>query len=197
MEINELQMLWQQQNNHILENTRINKEVLKRILIMKPEKRINREKIKSWINLISPIALVIFIFIPSFHYRDTVIYITGLLMFVTVFFLIYYWQVTYFFLLRKVDFSATIVSIKKQIATLEKYKIKSTKLKYVLMPIAILGIFGMLIQKPNFNKESIVLIVLIVAVFTASALVTFKISIKEQFRQLNKEINEVEKIEAK
>ncbi len=197
MEINELQMLWQQQNNHILENTRINKEVLKRILIMKPEKRINREKIKSWINLISPIALVIFIFIPNFHYRDTVIYITGLLMFVTVFFLIYYWQMTYFFLLRKVDFSATIVSIKKQIATLEKYKIKSTKLKYALMPIAMLGIFGMLIQKPNFNNESIVLIVLIVAVFTASALVTFKISIKEQFRQLNKEINEVEKIEAK
>ena len=196
MEINELQMLWQQQNTHILENTRINKEVLKRILIMNPEKRINREKIKSWINLISPIALVIFIFIPNFHYRDTVIYITGLLMFVTVFFLIYYWQVTYFFLLRKVDFSATIVSIKKQIATLEKYKIKSTKLKYALMPIAMLGIFGMLIQKPNFNKESIVLIVLIVAVFTASALVTFKISIKEQFRQLNKEINEVEKIEA-
>ncbi len=195
MEINELQMLWQQQNTHILENTRINKEVLKRILIMNPEKRINREKIKSLINLISPIALVIFIFIPNFHYRDTVIYITGLLMFVTVFFLIYYWQVTYFFLLRKVDFSATIVVIKKQIATLEKYKIKSTKLKYALMPIAILGIFGMLIQKPNFNKESIVLIVLIVAVFTASALVTFKISIKEQFRQLNKEINEVEKIE--
>ncbi|HUM88917.1 MAG TPA: hypothetical protein PKV50_05260, partial [Prolixibacteraceae bacterium] len=174
---------------------RINKEVLKRILIMNPEKRINRQKIKSLINLISPIALVIFIFIPNFHYRDTVIYITGLLMFVTVFFLIYYWQVTYFFLLRKVDFSATIVVIKKQIATLEKYKIKSTKLKYALMPIAILGIFGMLIQKPNFNKESIVLIVLIVAVFTASALVTFKISIKEQFRQLNKEINEVEKIE--
>mgnify|MGYP001766930032 FL=1 len=196
MEINELQMLWQQQNTHILENTRINKEVLKRILIMNPEKRINREKIKSLINLISPIALVIFIFIPNFHYRDTVIYITGLLMFVTVFFLIYYWQVTYFFLLRKVDFSATIVVIKKQIATMEKYKIKSTKLKYALMPIAILGIFGMLIQKPNFNKESIVLIVLIVAVFTASALVTFKISIKEQFRQLNKEINEVEKIEA-
>lgn len=195
MEINELQMLWQQQNTHILENTRINKEVLKRILIMNPEKRINREKIKSLINLISPIALVIFIFIPNFHYRDTVIYITGLLMFVTVFFLIYYWQVTYFFLLRKVDFSATIVVIKKQIATLEKYKIKSTKLKYALMPIAILGIFGMLIQKPNFNNESIVLFVLIVAVFTASALVTFKISIKEQFRQLNKEINEVEKIE--
>jgi len=78
MEINELQMLWQQQNTHILENTRINKEVLKRILIMNPEKRINREKIKSLINLISPIALVIFIFIPNFHYRDTVIYITGL-----------------------------------------------------------------------------------------------------------------------
>lgn len=196
MEINELQMLWQQQNTQILENTRINKEVLKRILIMNPEKRINREKIKSLINLISPIALVIFIFIPSFHYRDTVIYITGLLMFVTVFFLIYYWQVMYFLLLNKVDFSATIVVIKKQIATLEKYKIKTTKLKYALMPIAILGIFGMLIQKPNFNNESIVLFVLIVAVFTASALVTFKISIKEQFRQLNKEINEVEKIEA-
>jgi hypothetical protein len=41
------------------------------------------------------------------------------------------------------------------VAELEKYKSKTTRIKYVLMSFAIVGIFCMLIQKPIIKNETI------------------------------------------
>lgn len=106
--------------------------------------------------------------------------------------LLYDWNIKYFMLIRKMDFSGVILPLKKGVAELEKYKIKTTKIKYSLMPIAIVGIFCMLIEKPIISTESIVLFALIIIVFLASAYYTFKFTIFEKFRKLNKEIEEVE-----
>jgi Na+-transporting NADH:ubiquinone oxidoreductase subunit NqrC len=100
-------------------------------------------------------------------------------------------------LIRKIDFSGAILSIKKRIAELEKYKIKTTRIRYLIMPFAILGIFFMIIQKPIFNTESIIMLVLIILVFISSIYYTFKYSIYEQYKKLNKEINEIEELEKK
>jgi hypothetical protein len=100
-------------------------------------------------------------------------------------------------LIRKIDFSGAILSIKKQLVELEKYKIKTTRIRYLIMPFAILGIFFMLIQKPIFNTESIIMLVLIILVFISSIYYTFKYSIYEQYKKLNKEIIEIEELEKK
>jgi hypothetical protein len=100
-----------------------------------------------------------------------------------------------FLLIRKIDFSESILSLKKEIAELEKYKIKITRISYMFMPFAILGIFLMLIQKPIYNAESIVMLALIVLVYISSIYYTFKYSIYERFRKLNKEIAEIEELE--
>jgi hypothetical protein len=63
------------------------------------------------------------------------------------------------------------------------------------MPFAILGIFSMLIQKPIFNKEFIIFLVLVVIVYISSMYFTFKYSIYERFRKLNNEIEEIEMLE--
>ena len=197
MELNELQNIWLQYDRKITDNTHLNKEILKRMLMSKPEKRLNWIKIKAGFNVLSPAILILLIKVMDMKFSLTSSFYIGLSLFLTLFIINYIWNIRYFLLIRKIDFSGAILSIKKQIAELEKYKIKTTKIRYLIMPFAIIGIFFMLIQKPIFNTESIVMFVLIMLVYISSIYYTFKYSISEQFRKLNKEIFEIEELEKK
>ena len=90
-----------------------------------------------------------------------------------------------------------VLSIKKVIAELEKYKIKTTRLRYLLMPFAMIGFLLMIIHKItfSFNFVSIIPLLLIILVFISSMYFTFKYSIYERFRKLNKEIDDIEQLE--
>ena len=195
MELDELQNIWLQYDRKITDNTQLNKEILKRMLMSKPEKRLNWIKIKAGFNVLSPVILILLIKVMDMKFSLTSSFYIGLSLFLTLFIINYIWNIRYFLLIRKIDFSGAILSIKKQIAELEKYKIKTTKIRYLIMPFAIIGIFFMLIQKPIFNTESIVMFVLIMLVYISSIYYTFKYSISEQFRKLNKEIFEIEELE--
>jgi len=197
MELDELQNIWLQYDRKITDNTQLNKEILKRMLLSKPEKRLNWIKIKAGFNVLSPVILILLIKVMDMKFSLTSGFYIGLSMFLTLFIINYIWNIRYFLLVRKIDFSGAILSIKKQIAELEKYKIKTTKIRYLIMPFAIIGIFFMIIQKPIFNTESIVMFALIILVYITSIYYTFKYSISEQFRKLNKEIFEIEELEKK
>ena len=194
MEFTDLQAMWLKHDNSLSENTKINKEILKQILITKPVIRINWEKIKASVNLTLPIALILFILVPNIHFRSSIDFYIGSFMFGAVFILIYYWSARYYLLISKIDFSNSITLIKRNIKQLEKYKIKLKRLGYILMPFGIIGIFIMG-DFPFFSKESILPISLIVLVMVLSIYFTFKYSIFEQFRKLDKEIDELEKLE--
>jgi len=197
MELNELQNIWVQYDQKITDNTRLNKEILKKILLSKPEKRLNWIKIKAGFKVFSPIILILLIKIMDMKFSFSLTFYIGLSLFLAIFVITYIWDVRYFLLIRKIDFSGAILSIKKQLVELEKYKIKTTRIRYLIMPFAILGIFFMLIQKPIFNTESIIMLVLIILVFISSIYYTFKYSIYEQYKKLNKEIIEIEELEKK
>ena len=194
MELSELKEMWQQNDKKLSENTRINKEVLKRMLIAKPEKRIRWEKIKTGVNLILPIALILLILVPNIQYRSSIDFYIGILLFGAVSSLIYYWTVRYYMLIRNIDFSSSVTLIKKNIKKLEKYKIKLKKLGYVLVLFGITGIF-LMGKIPLLSTKSILPVTLIVLVIIVSIYYTFKHSIVEQFRKLDNEIEELEELE--
>ncbi len=196
MELSELQALWQQQDTKLSENTRINKEILKQILVAKPEKRINREKIRvGGIDLILPFVIIpLVLFLLDIPFRASIDCYIGAFMFLGSFSLAYYWSVRYFMHLRKLDFSSSITSIKKEVNQLEKYKIKTTKFRYILMPFAMIGVF-LVGDIPVFSKNFILPLSLIIIVFFMSIFVAFKYRIFEYHSKLNKEIAEVEKLE--
>jgi len=197
MELNELQKMWIQYDKKVSDNTRINKEILKRMLILKPEKRFNWMKVKAIFNLFSPIILLLLILIMNIQIRLTLNFYIGLALFLAVYVPAYVWDVRSFLLIRKIDFSGTVLSIRKGIFELEKYKIKITRIRYIIMPFAILGALLIFIQKPIFNVALIVMLVLVVLVYISSIYYTFKYSIYELFRKLNKEIAEIEELEKK
>ena len=90
-----------------------------------------------------------------------------------------------------------VLTLKKEIVQLEKYKIKKTRIRYILGPFAMAGFFMMIIHKLTFslNFMSLLPLILIILVFLTSIYITFKFSIYERFKKLNKEIDEIDQLE--
>jgi hypothetical protein len=194
MELLELENIWKECDLKITEGNRINKEILKRVLISKPEKTIKWMKIRSGFNLLSPLILFAWMEITNYIFYFTSSFYIGLGLFLPVFILTYIWDWEYFLHIYNFDFSDTILNIKQNIVKLEKYKVKVTQIRYILMPIAITGLLFIFCQRLVFSLEFIIMILLILIVFIASAYYRFKYSISEKFRRLNKELEEIEQI---
>jgi amino acid transporter len=197
MELLELQNIWAQYEKRLADNTRLNKEILKKILISKPEKRLNRIKIKAAFNLLFPICiLIIFLFISPVKYRNSIDFYMGSVLFVGLSILTYTWNVMYFLKLRKVDFAKPITSTKKKINELEKYKLKTTRTSYIFIPFFLFSIFLLANVKftLHFNKYSISFIFLTLLIMAISIYST-RHSVYEQYNRFNKEIKEIEELE--
>ena len=190
----DLQNMWTQHSKDISENTRINKQILRNILISKTERKINWIKSKAIFNLILPLILLTTILIPGIRLRVDLGFIIGGILFGIVFILGYFWSVQYFLKVSRIDFKNAMTSTKKDIIKLEKYKFKITKLGYMLIPFALIGMF-MMLELPFFTISSLVPISLIIIVMIISIYITFKFSIIERFRTINREISEIEKLE--
>ena len=197
MELIELQNIWQEYDKKLSENTRLNKEILRLMLLSKPQKRLSWIKIKAGLNIFSPILFVMILLVLDVQFSLTINFYIGLGIFLPVYAITYIWDIRYFKLIRAIDFSMSVLSIKKVVAELEKYKIKTTRLRYLLMPFAMIGFLLMIIHKItfSFNLVSIIPLLLIIFVFILSMYFTFKYSIYERFRKLNKEIDDIEQLE--
>jgi uncharacterized membrane protein len=194
MELIELQNIWQQYDKKLSENTRLNKEILKRMLKSKPEKRVTWIKIRAAFNLILPIALILGILVPRVEFRNETSFYLGVTLFGLFFLLTYYWAIRYYLLINKIDFANSITEIRKDIKETEKYKIKITKFGYLFLPLAMIGIF-LIAQIPILSKGSFLPISLIILVFITSIYYTFKYSISERYKKLSSEIDEIEQLE--
>lgn len=197
MELIDLQNIWLEYDKKLAENTRLNKEILRLILLSKPKKRLSWIKIIAGLNIFSPILFLMLVLVLDVQFNSTINFYLGLGIFLPVYAITYIWDIRYFKLIRTIDFSMPVLSIKKVIAELEKYKIKTTRLRYLLMPFAMIGFLLMIIHKItfSFNLVSIMPLLLIILVFISSMYFTFKYSIYERFRKLNREIDDIEQLE--
>lgn len=197
MEITELQNIWQEYDKKISENTRLNKEILRLILLEKPQRRLNWIKIKAGLWIFSPVLFVSLILILNVHFNISTRFFIGLGLFLPVYIITYIWDIRYFKLIHGIDLALPVLSIRKVITELEKYKIKTTKIRYLLMPLAMAGFLLMIIHKITFSFDflTILPLLLIVLVFFLSMYFTFKYSIYERFIKLNKDIDEIEQLE--
>jgi hypothetical protein len=197
MELSELQNIWQDYDKKISQNTRLNKEILRLMLISKPLRRFNWIKINAGYSIFSPLIFVIALLVLNVQFYISISFYIGLALFLPVYTITYIWDIKYFKLIRKIDFSMPVLTLKKEIAQLEKYNIKKTRIRYILMPFAIAGFLLMIIHSMNFspNFVSIIPLLLIVLVFLSSMYITFKYSIYERFKKLNKDIDDIERLE--
>ena len=197
MELSELQNIWQEYDKKISQNTRLNKEILRLMLLSKPRRRLNWIRIRAVISIFSPIIFVTVLLVLKVPFHIGLSFYIGLAMFLPVYTITYIWDIEYFKLIRKIDFSMPVLTLKKEIAQLEKYKIKKTQIRYILMPFAMAGFLLMIIHSMNFsfNFVSMIPLILMILVFLSSMYITFKYSIYERFKKLNKDIDEIERLE--
>jgi len=120
MELNEIQNMWAQYDKKLAENTRLNKEILKRMLLAKPEKRLQWMRIKAGYRMLTPLLLLIPLLWVDFDFQFTINFFIGLGMFMAVCVYTYIGDVKCFLLIRKINSSEAVLSIKKKIAELEK-----------------------------------------------------------------------------
>lgn len=197
MELTELQNIWHEYDKKISENTRLNKEILRLILLEKPRRKMNWIMINAGLRISFPAIFLLLILVLNVQFKISSRFFFGLGLFLPTFIISYIWDVRYFRLIRKIDFTIPVVSIKKIIAELEKYKLKTTKIRYLLMPVGITGFMLMIINKITFtfNFMSILPLILIVLVFFSSMYYTFNYSIYERYKKLNKDIDELIQLE--
>ena len=193
MELSELQALWQQTDQKIANNIQLNKEILRRMLIVKPEKRLTWMKGKTLIKLIMPLFLTFVVLIPNIEFRPTLDFYIGLSIFIAILAIDYTCNIQYLLLIRKIKFTDPILTIKKNVAILGKYKIKTTRSAFLMAPIAVVGVI-LLAQIPILSRESILPFSIIILVMVASAIITMR-TIIQQHKKLNDEILEIEALE--
>lgn len=196
MELSELKNKWNNQNELVNKNIDINRSALKRLLKQSQTARFKRIKIEAVFNLVLPLIVIIGILIPKLIIRYDFRFLIGSVMFGLFFILTYYWAIKYAMLVFSIDFSNTILAIKKEVVELEKYKLKITRMGFTLAPIGIAGVFIMM-GFPVFSKNSILPISIVVIVMIISIVVNFKYSIPQRFKTLNAEISELENLEVK
>ena len=194
MDLSELQKYWNIYEKKVDENIHINKEILRRMLISKTEKRFNKIKIKAGIHLIAPVVLILFLVLPNMGFHNTYYFYSGLGMFLVLATITYIWTIKYYLMIGKIDFSNPVLTIKKNIRELERYKIKTTRWGYIFTPFAMVGIF-LVANIPIFSRDTVLFLLLVVIVMILSMYYTFKHSIIERFKKLNREIDEIEQLE--
>ena len=198
MEWTELQAMWQQYDARLAENTRINKEVLKRMLSSKPERRVNWVRLQNvaWMFWV-PIGLFLFftLLIPINHikYNHGLALYLGIFLYGGLVILGYYWSISYVMLLRNIDFSHSVTTTRKNLKQLERYRTKTLRLSYLLMPFALIGI-NLMFNLQLFTKGNALFLSLFLVTMGASMCYKFWWT-NWWFRKLNAELDEIEQLE--
>ena len=163
-------------------------------MVAASEKKVNWIKVRAILSLIIPIPLIIFIAVPRLEFSTGAKFIIGILLFGLPSVIGYYWAIRYFLLVEKVDFSKPMTSVRKHLIEVEKFKTKITKLGYILSPFVITGIF-LSGNIPFFSVKMIPFHLLVLLIFASSVFIAFKHGILKTLKRINKEIEDIMKLE--
>lgn len=194
MELQELQNIWIQYDRNLAENTKINREILRNILLTKTEKKVNWLKIRSLLSLILPIPMFVFIVIPHLEFSMDIKFITGTVT-VAVFSIVSYtWAIKYYLLVNKLDFLEPITSLRKHLVEAEKYKYKITRFGLMLAPFMFVGVF-LSARIPFFSEKMIPFYSLVLIVMILSAFIKRKHGVLTSLKRIKRELEEIVKLE--
>ncbi len=194
MEIDDIKTIWTQHEKMLVENTKMNKELLKKLLIANAEKRIDWLKIKSLVGLILPLIGIIFIAIPRIQFTLETDVVIGIVLFVSLSAISYIWAIKLYLRIERLDPNGPVTTVSKQLKLVEKYKLKITKHGLILAPFMIIGVF-LSAGIPFLSPKMIPFYALMVVVFLISMYVRSKHGLVVQIRKLERDIEEISKLE--
>jgi len=195
MEWTELQALWQQYNARIAENTRINKEVLKRMLRAKPERRLKRMMGWAIYRIVMPIPIMCIALVPNTKFRNEWDFYLGLFLLVAMLAYMLYYSFRYFSLIRDIDFRNQVAKTKKQLIQLEGFKLKISKLEFLVGFVMLIGIYLIAQFAVRVNTKHFIVFCVFISLFMlVGQYIQFK-KFKSELNNFNAELDEIEQLE--
>lgn len=195
MELAELENIIKGYDKKIDENISLNRDVLKRLLINKPHRCLQVERLKTLYQLCSPLLLpclvMVIIEVLNIGVDFTSNFYIGLGLFVPTFLFVWSLNIKHYLLIRKINFSTPVILIKRQVAELEKYSIWMTKIRNMLTPILISGMLLVFVPQSIYVMEFVLMVGFITSIFILSAFYK-NYSIRERYRVVISEIEELE-----
>jgi hypothetical protein len=178
----------------LVENTVLNKQLLKMMLTANTERRIDWLKVRSLVAVILPLPLFIFIVIPRIQFTLEFAVVVGFLLFTSISVITYVWAIKLYLRIGRLNPSGPITTVSKQLKLAEKYKLRITRNGYMLAPFMIVGIF-LSAGIPFLSLKMIPFYALMVVVFLISTYVRSKHGLIAQIRKIDKDIKEISKLE--
>jgi len=194
MELDEFMNIWSQHEKKLVESTKINKGLLRKLLIQNAGKHIDWLKVRSLLSLILPLLGIIFIAIPRIQFTFTTDVIIGIVLFGSLSIITYIWAIKLYFLIEKLNLNEPITLVSKQLRLAEKYKLRITKYGLILAPFMIIGIF-LSAGIPILSTKMIPFYALMLIVFLISTYIRTKHGLAVQIRKINSDIEEISKLE--
>lgn len=194
MEIDEIKASWLQHEKMLVKNTRMNNDLLIKLLLKNAEKRIDWLKIKSLLGLILPIIAIIFIVIPRIQFTLEADFIIGTVLFVSLSVLTYIWAIKLYLRIERLNPSGPVTAVSKELKSLEKYKLKIRRQGLMLAPLMIIGVF-LSAGIPFLSSKMIPFYVLMLISFLIGNYVQAKHGLVAQVRKIDREIEEISKLE--
>lgn len=196
MEIKDMQEVWSRYDDHIVEHNRLNRDILRRMLIAKPEKRIERYKRSFAFSLIFGLVMTLFFFTKVINYDNytnaVLFYISGGV--IGIFFCVAtYANYKYYSLINLLRMSDPVIKIRENLARIQTFIRKFSLLRMCIAPIvcaAILYVSGFKFSTAN----SAVFLIVIVSLMVVSS-ISAKKRLSEEFRRFNSELDELENLE--
>lgn len=194
MEIDEIKASWLQHEKMLVDNTRMNNDLLIKLLLKNAEKRIDWLKVKSLLGLILPIIAIIFIVIPRIQFTLEADFIIGTVLFVSLSVLTYIWAIKLYLRIERLNPSGPVTAVSKELKSLEKYKLKIRRQGLMLAPLMIIGVF-LSAGIPFLSSKMIPFYVLMLISFLIGNYVQAKHGLVAQVRKIDREIEEISKLE--
>ena len=194
MELLELQNIWNQYDKKVSENIRLNKEILKKMVITKTEKRLNRVKVEAGIRIVIPFLLIPTILMFNIQFSNTIDFYIGLSLFIGLFIIALIVRVKYFLMAGRIDFSDPIPLVRKGITELKKYQLKVVRLVFIFLLLGAISV-SLLFKIPFLTKDTLVPLIFMIIILVVTYVYKTKYSYDERYRKLNQEIEEIEELE--
>ena len=194
MELEELKTIWSQHEKMLVENVVLNKQLLKKILTVNTERRIDWLKVRTLVALILPLPLFIFIVISRIQFTFKFDVVVGILLFASISVITYVWAIKLYLRIERLNPNGPITTVSKQLRLVEKYKLKITRNGYILAPFMIVGVF-LSVGISFLSAKMIPFYALMVVVFLISMYVRSKHGLLAQIRKIDRDIEEISKLE--
>jgi|GEM_PF-963565 len=195
MEIEELRNSWKKEDKRITKSVKINKEIsCKKLRLL-----FNRVKVKKIIFLILPYIYVpiIFAFVIFPHIKNdgSIWFYLSFTFFLMSIIISYAVNLYYFFRLKKIDYTKSVLQIQKEILHMEISEKKWHIISYLLVPFILLAALRMFGRITSLNPTTIIFILLAIVFFVIGSFIKIKIILPKEYYKIKSYLNKIEELE--